>query len=70
MEMGQRIKMAKFIKDNFTILLVSMLVGLLCWLSEKVIEDSVRLGILELKINKLTDEFLIIKDNEFSRRNK
>lgn len=62
--------MAKFIKDNFTILLVSMLVGLLCWLSEKVIEDSVRLGILELKINKLTDEFLIIKDNEFSRRNK
>ena len=60
--------MAKFIKENFMIFLISMLVGLLCWLSEKVIENNIRLTILEQKIDKITDEILIMKDGYEQRR--
>ena len=60
--------MAKILKDTYIIFLVSMLIGLLCWLSERVIETNVRLTLLEQKLDKLTDEFLIIKDNNTYRR--
>ena len=60
--------MAKFIKNNFIFLLASMLVGLLCWLSEKVIETNVRLTVLEQRLEKIADEVLIIKDNYQLRR--
>ena len=60
--------MAKFFKDNYTILLISMLVGLLCWMSEQVIEANVRLTIVEHKLDKLVNEMLIIKDHYKARR--
>lgn len=60
--------MAKFVKDNFIVLLVSMLVGLLCWLSEKAIENSVRLSSIEKKVDRITTEILIIKDGYGERR--
>ena len=55
--------MAKFIKDNYIIFLISILIGLLCWLSEKAIENTVRLNIIEHKIDRLTEEFLSIKES-------
>ena len=60
--------MAKFIKNNIIFFFASMLVGLLCWLSEKAIEANVRLSVLEQRIDKITNEILIIKDNYQLRR--
>ena len=60
--------MARILKDSYIILLVSMLVGLLCWLSEQVIATNVRLTAIEHKLDRLTDEMLIIKDGHNKRR--
>lgn len=60
--------MARFLKDHYIVLLISMLVGLLCWLSEQVISTNVRLTSIEHKLDKLTDEMLILKDQYAHRR--
>ena len=59
---------AKVLRDSYVIFLVSLLVGLLCWLAESVVGTSVRLGILEQRLDKLVDEMLILKDDYRRRR--
>ena len=60
--------MPRIIKDNYILLLVSMLIGLLAWLSEETISTKVKLNEMEHRLDKIVNEVLIIKDNYVTRR--
>ena len=58
--------MARFIKDNYMIFVLSLLIGLLVFLTERVIENSVRLHQLERQFDQISD-IVVIDNNKINK---
>jgi hypothetical protein len=54
--------MAQFLKDNYMIFVLSLLIGLLVFLTERVIENSVRLHQLERQFDQISD--IVVTNNK------